>query len=182
MNWTTGRLLVVLMLGVLFVSCRMGMPPRWRYDATGQPKAYKRYARNLAVDYRTRFRRIAYVKVKAPLAENLSAEQRAFISQHGQPEYVRLPFRSRNDDRVEEWLYLSQNRLVQFVHGHVVYEGEVTDVEQTMVRYGYPRRALLLQVEPEIERWTFVYSRPFDREREVFAFANGRLLFRQTQR
>jgi hypothetical protein len=160
----------------------MGMAPRWRYDQSGQPKAYKRYARNFAVDYRTRFRRIAYVKVTEPLAETLSAEQRGVISQHGQPEYVRRPFVSRNDDRVEEWLYLSQNRLVQFVHGRIVYEGEVTDVERTMVRYGYPRRALLQQVEPQIERLTFIYSRPFDREREVFAFANGKLLFRQTQR
>jgi len=83
---------------------------------------------------------------------------------------------------VEEWLRLTSNRLVQFVKGRVVYEGEVTDLERTMVTYGYPRSCLVGQSEPGVERWTFIYSRPFDLEREVFSFANGKLVYRQTQR
>ena len=83
---------------------------------------------------------------------------------------------------MEEWLRLTSNRLVQFVKGRVVYEGEVTDLERTMVTYGYPRSCLVGQSEPGVERWTFIYSRPFDLEREVFSFANGKLVYRQTQR
>ena len=167
---------------VLLFSCAPGTPPRWHYDPVGQSHQYKRYAQHMAVDYFSRFRRVAYVQVSRPLEEFLSEEQREWISRNGQPDYRRRPFRSRQGEKVDEWVYLAQNRLVQFVRGGVVYEGEVTDMEQTMIRLGYPRACIVSQTEPEIERLTFIYSRPFDLERRLFSFSNGKLILRQTQR
>lgn len=182
MTRTEGRLGVLLVVAAFGCACATGSPPRWRYDADGQPQQYKRYPRHIAVDYFSRFRRTAYVKVEQPLERFLSDEQRAWISDNGQPDYCRRPFRSRLKERVEEWIYLPQNKLVQFVQGHVVYEGEVTDLERVMIRYGYPRGAIVGQMEPTLERFTFVYSRPLDLEREVFSFSDGKIIFRQTQR
>jgi len=178
-RWRVGA---VAALTVFLLSCATGTSPRWRYDSAGEARQYKRYPRNIAVDYFSRFRRVAYVKVNEPLEAFLSEEQRQWISQYGQPEYRRRPFRSREGEKVEEWVSLAHNKLTQFVGGGVVYAGEVTDMERTMIRLGYPRGCLISQAEPEIERLTFIYSRPFDLEREVFSFSNGKLVFRQTQR
>jgi len=171
-----------LVAAAFLLACAPGTAPRWRYDESGTPRQYKRYARNIAVDYFSRFRRTAYEKVEKPLGEFLSDEQRRWISEHGQPDYRRRPFRSRNGEKVDEWIYLAQNKLVQFVNGHVVYEGPVTDMERIMIRLGYPSGVVLGQSEPGIERMTFIYNRPFDLEHEVYSFANGKLIFRQVQR
>ena len=156
--------------------------PRWRYDQTGAAREYKRYARNIAVDYFTRFSRKAYDPVTRPIADFLTDEQRDYVEKQGQPDYRRRPFQSRLDEEVDEWIYLEQNRMVQFVRGYRVYEGEVTDLERIMIRYGYPRGVIMGQVEPGIERFTLVYGRPWDLEREVFSFADGKLVFSQTLR
>jgi len=182
MNRAIGQASIAATMATLLLACAAGTPPRWQYDREGQGQQYKRYPRNLAVDYMTRFRRVAYIKVTQPLEDYLSDDQRQWISQHGQPDYRRRPFRSREGERVEEWLHLTANKMVQFVKGRVVFDGEVTDVERIMITYGYPRGCLVGQAEPGAEQWAFIYARPFDLEREVFHFANGKLLYRQTQR
>ena len=174
--------MAALSFAAFALSCSTGAAPRWTYDAKGRPAQYKRYPRNIAVDYFTRWRRVAYDKVEQPLEDFLSEEQRALIGKNGQPDYRRRPFGSREGERVEEWVYFKKNRLVQFVGGHVVYEGEVTDMERTMITLGYPSYCQIGQAEPGVETWTFVYKRPFNLEREVFTFANGKLTFRQTMR
>lgn len=182
MGYARLRAGAVAALAVFLFSCAAGTPPRWRYDADGQPRQYKRYAKHMAVDYFSRFRRVAYVKVNQPLEAFLSEEQRQWISHYGQPDYRRRPFRSREGEKVEEWIYLAHNKLVQFVQDRLVYEGEVTDLERTMIRFGYPQGCLIGQTEPGIERLTLIYSRPFDLERKVFSFSDGKLIVRQTQR
>jgi len=172
----------VMAVAVLLFSCAIGKPPRWDYGVLGRPAEYKRYPRNIAVDYMSRFRRLAYRKVEHPIKDFLTDEQRQWVGKNGQPEYRRRVFRSREGERVDEWVYLKKNKLVQFVQGHVVYQGEVTDLEVTMIRLGYPRNVMMGQVEPGMERLTFIYSRPIDLEREVFSFSNGKLVYRQTQR
>lgn len=181
MNRAIGRTAVTT-VAVLLFSCAIGKPPRWDYGSAGRPAEYKRYPRNIAVDYVTRFRRLAYRKVDHPIKDFLTDEQRQWVGKNGQPEYRRRVFRSREGERVDEWLYLKKNKLVQFVQGHIVYQGEATELERTMLRLGYPQIVTVGQVEPGVERLTFVYKRPLDLEREVFSFANGRLVFRQTQR
>ena len=169
-------------LALVAGACAPGVAPRWNYGGENPPSQYKRYPRNWAVDYFTRFRRVAFVKVTRPLEDFLSDDQRKWISDHGQPDYRQRTFLSRESEWVDAWAYLAKERLVQFVRGRVVYEGPLTDLERTMITYGYPRGVLFTQAEPDTEFVTFVYSRPFDLEREVFAFANGKMLFRQTQR
>jgi len=171
-----------LVLATWLFSCAAGTAPQWKYDSNGKPTQYKRYPRNMAVDYFTRFRRVAYLKVTHPVEHFLSDDQRKWLGKYGQPDYTRRPFRSRQGEQVEEWIYLKKNKLVQFIGGHVAYDGEVTDMEKTMITFGYPRGCLIAQDEPAVERFTFVYRRPFDLEREVFDFANGKLIFRQTMR
>ena len=176
------RLICAATTAAFLAACAPGFAPRWRYDREGQPAYYKRYPRNIAVDYFTRFRRAAYFKVTKPIEDFLTDEQRLWVSRNGQPEYRRRRFLSREGEWVDEWVNVSQNKMVQFTRGRVVYEGDVTDLEKTMITYGYPRGVLVQQAEPEVEFWTFVYSRPFDLERELFCFANGKLVYRQTQR
>jgi hypothetical protein len=171
----------VLAVPLLF-SCRAGTAPRWRYDDEGKPHEYKRYARNMSVDQFNRYFRRCYYKVKHPLEHFISDDQRDYITAHGQPDYTRKPFRSREDERVEEWLYLAKNRLVQWVKGGQVFEGDVTDMERIMIRLGYPTGILVSQEEPSVERFTFTYDKPLDRQHEVYSFANGQLVFSQTQR
>jgi len=182
MSRTIGKAAATLALVVFVLACASGKAPRWNYDTEGRPSQYKRYPRNIQVDYASKFRRVAYKKVTRPIESFLTDEQRQWVGKHSQPDYRRRSFWSRESERVDEWIYLTQNILVQFVQGHVAYEGEVTDVERIMITHGYPRGCIIGQSEPGTEQWTFVYSRPFDLEREVYSFANGKLLFRQTLR
>lgn len=182
MNTMVGKALMLTVAAAGLFSCAAGTTPRWEYDRAGKPVQYKRYPRHFAVDYFSRFRRVAYVKLTKPLDELVSADQRAWLKKYGQPDYYRRPFGSRAREKVQEWIYLKRNKMVQFVGGHVVYDGEVTDLEKTMLTYGYPRSVLVRQAEPGVERLTFVYSRPFGLEYEVFDFANGQVVFRQTMR
>lgn len=175
-QWGVGAFLAVLLVGCA------ATPPRWQYDVGGKRVEQKRYARYFAVDYMTRFVHRAYYKVEKPLPGVLSDDQRQYISRNGQPDYRRRPFRSREGERVEEWAYLAQDKLVQFVKGHVVYEGEVTDMEKTLIRLGYPEGCILGQREPGVEGVTFVYRTPADLQSEIYVFANGKLVFRQVQR
>lgn len=174
----------LLASAVLLLGCAGGMAPRWRYDEQGEPHESKRYPRHLAVDFRTRFLTQAYspVKPREPIHEFLTEPQREILLEYGQPEYVRRPFTSRLGETVDEWIYLAQNQMFQFVRGRVVYQGEVSDLERTMIRRGYPTEALMWQADPGIERLLLVYGAPWDLRREVYTFANGRLLFSQKTR
>lgn len=172
--------LAVLGIAGLMLACSRA--PRWKYDDAGVPHEYKRYAQNLEVNYFTRFRKTAYRPVKKPIDEFLSDEQRQYISDNGQPDYQRYPFKSRLGEEVEEWAYLEKNKLVQFINGRIVYRGQVTDLERVMIRYGYPKVAMIGQLDPKIERFTYVYAKPWDRQRVVYSFANGKIIYYQTLR
>ncbi|MCX8037058.1 MAG: hypothetical protein N3D11_08455 [Candidatus Sumerlaeia bacterium] len=175
-------LLFAMVISMLLASCKAGTAPRWTYDSSGQPAVYKRYPRHMAVDYVNRFRRTAYLPVKQPITEYLSDEQRRWISEYGQPDYRRRLFRERNGEKVDEWIYLAQNKVVQFIHGRVVYEGPVTDLEKTLIRLGYPSGCSISQNEPSVERFNLTYGRFFDLEREVISLAGDQIVFRQKMR
>lgn len=68
---------------------------------------------------------------------HLSPDQKQIIQLIGIPEYERT-FPNLSGKRVEEWVYRSQDYLVQFIYGNLVYLGPVDDLEKTLIDIGPP--------------------------------------------
>jgi len=112
------------------------------YDVAGEPIMRKRYAKRVAVDHFYRFRSTAYWSaLDSDFSRRLSLDQEKLLADLGRPDLVRRPFRSCDNERVDEWVYLQTQRLAQLVGGQLVYEGPLTDYERVLIQYGYPDRA-----------------------------------------
>jgi len=149
------------------------------FTEDGEQVQIKRIARHQSIDYFHRWRRTAYVKNTGELHWLLSQDQKEIIAEYSQPDYLRRTFRSTRGDRVKEWAYVAQGKIFQFVRRQLVYEGELTDLEKTLIQYGYPNFVFAEQLESDITRLTFIYESIFGLRRQVFSFANGRLCYSQ---
>jgi len=149
------------------------------YMEDGEQVQIKRIAKHQSIDYFHRWRRTAYVKNTGELHWLLSQDQKEIIAEYSQPDYLRRTFRSTRGDRVKEWAYVAQGKIFQFVRRQLVYEGELTDLEKTLIQYGYPNFVFAEQLEPDITRLTFIYESIFGLRRQMFSFANGRLCYSQ---
>lgn len=107
-----------------------------------------------------------------------SPDQDLVIREFGPPSHERR-FDSIENEAVVEWLNIDHNQLFQFVGGRLVFQGEIRDLEHTLLRHGQPSIAMYHQFDPEIERVTFVYAEPYTMERLYFNFANGMLDFEE---
>lgn len=112
----------------------------------------------------------------------LSEQQKKVLREWGEPDYIRGPYKSTRNDFVIEWAYHQSNRLFQFADTKLVYQGPLTDQERTAITYGAPRETMVVLLEPNIRRETWIY-RPYfipgsGRER-IFSFANGKLVYEQ---
>jgi hypothetical protein len=67
----------------------------------------------------------------------LSDDQKKIVQLIGNPEYY-CSFPTQNGKRVTEWVYLTQDYLVQFRYGKLVYLGPVDDKEKTIIDLGPP--------------------------------------------
>ena len=94
-------------------------------------------------------------------------------------DYLRRTFRSARGDLVKEWAYLAQGKIFQFVRRQLVYEGELTDLEKTLIQYGYPNFVFAEQLEHDFKRLTFKYKSIFGLRTQIFSFADGRLCYSQ---
>ena len=167
--------LVVIML----VGCAFNTTLMFDYMEDGEQVQIKRIAKHQGIDYFHRWRRTAYVKNTGELHWLLSQDQKEIIAEYSQPDYLRRTFRSARGDLVKEWAYLAQGKIFQFVRRQLVFEGELTDLEKTLIQYGYPSFVFVEQLESDITRLTFIYENMFGLRRQMFSFANGRLCYSQ---
>lgn len=166
-------------LALVLVGCAFNSRPMFEYTEEGEQVQVKRIPKHQSVDYFHRWRRTAYVKNTGTLHWMLSQDQKKIIGQYGQPDYLRRTFRSTRGDLVKEWAYVAQGKVFQFVRRQLVYEGDLTDLEKTLIQYGYPNLVFHTHLESDISRLTFVYSSIFGLRTQVFSFANGRLCYSQ---
>jgi hypothetical protein len=67
----------------------------------------------------------------------LSEDQKQFVQLLGLPEFCRS-FVTIRGNRITEWVYLTQDYLIQFNYGVLVYVGPVDDLEKTLINLGAP--------------------------------------------
>jgi len=164
---------VALLIG-LTAACARQDAPVFHYDEEGQRILVKRQPLNLSVDRENRIDRVAYLPGESLDPRTFSEEQRLVAQRFGHPEHVRKSFESTRGDVVEEWIYRRSDYLVQWVGGYKAYEGEVTDMEQTLLTWGYPKFAFVSNDEKFVNRQTWIYDE--GGSRNVFSFSNGELV------
>ena len=154
--------------------------PLYKYGPEGERILFKRVPKNMEVNFFTRSDRKAYERGSTFTADHLSDEQRETYEAYGHPEYVRRPFDSRVDEKVDEWVYQRHNYLVQWIDGHKTFEGDVTDIERTLLVRGYPATTFYSMDEHGIEIQHWIYQREDIVEAAVISFTDGRLAYTNT--
>jgi hypothetical protein len=109
------------------------------------------------------------------LSRRLSRDQRLIVHEFAPPIHSR-EFKSLERERILEWLNIDHDLMCQFIDGTLVYQGEIRDLEHTLLRHGRPSSVIYHQDEGEIERVTFIYKEVYNMERQYFDFANGHLI------
>jgi hypothetical protein len=148
-----------------------------RIDAAGVPHSFKRVERFAQRDFLHHFIRVAYYRTNPdsfmPVADS---DQATVVKQWGPPTWIRKPFDSLQSERVKEWLYIDQRRIFQFIGGQLVYDGPLSDYEQTLLSRGYPDRVEVGYADTGTNIDIFVYTRIFTPMLEQFYFVNGTLI------
>jgi len=134
----------------------------------------KRVAIHDSIDYQYQWRAAAYERTR--VRKPLSQDKADILAVCGQPDYVRIPFRSQFGEETEEWLYTGQDRLFQFVEDKLVHSQPVSDLERLLLRKGYPQYAFQTQPGRVPLRQTFVYRDWEGHDVEVYCLANGKLV------
>jgi hypothetical protein len=175
----SAKFLSLSVLAVFVLGCAMHTRPLFDYSAAGEKVMIKRRAKRPNVDYLLRWRSKAYVKNTSELKWLLSDDQKKVIEQNGQPDYIRRTFYSTRRDMVKEWVYWEKQKVFQFVRGTLVYEGPLTDLEKTLITYGYPTNCMNTQLENNINRTTFYYKSPFTVRHRIVSFSNDKIVYDQ---
>lgn len=162
-----------------FTGCARQEAPMYRYTSTGQREMFKRRPQNLEADRLPRVDRVAYLPGESLDTAALSEAQWEVVERFGHPEHVRKPFESTLGETVDEWLYRRSNYLVQWIDGHMAFEGEVTDIERVLLERGYPHFAFVSHENPEVERQDWIYDDRLKVQRDTLSFSNGELFYGQ---
>jgi hypothetical protein len=175
--------LAVLCLALTLGGCAFQSAPiAFRYDAAGIPKSFKRVERFPQCDYVHHFVRQAYLKTGANFAPKdqtgqtsatAKSDQLLTFEEWGKPDYIRKPFRSLDNERVEEWIYLDRVHIFQFIGNQLVFEGPLSDYEQVLLRKGYPDKSFQTRYETGTDEDVFIYHTMFAARLEEFHFMDG---------
>ena len=171
--------LSLIALAAILVGCSHTRPkPQLIHHRDGSMTTYKRYERLPQRDFFNRIVRKAYDVPDAGDFDFSGQSQDILLEQWGRPDYVRKPFTSLQGEKVEEWVYLDQNRIFQFVDHELIFEGELTDLEQILMRKGYPDQGIDDRVPAGARSSTHSITETFSfRENiETFNLANGWLV------
>lgn len=131
--------LMLFLISVILIGCATTQKPLFGVDEEGNPIMIKRYPKRMDIGFFHRWSRTAYhsnkseVKVKPKYTEMMNV-----LEESGQPDYMRKPIKSIWGDTFEEWVYWDLATVFQFVQGQIVYIGPLTDLEKTLIIYGYP--------------------------------------------
>lgn len=150
--------------------------PPFTYDYAGLPHTQKRIEASPELDYVTHWTRKAYVRPSEHLHGAPDPRFQLVLEQWGTPDWIRKTFTSLEGDRVDEWIYLDQARLFQFIGDTLVYEGPLTDYEQTLLRRGYPDTSITVQTAEGWRSDTFIYNHLFMPRLEQYKFVDGMIV------
>ncbi len=164
-------LAILLVCGLAMAGCVSR--PQVIYEHDGSISSYKRYERHGERDFIHRFSRRAY-RHPRPDFYGRGDDQRLILEQWGDPDYVRKTFRSLQGERVVEWVYLDKKRVIQFIKHEMIFDGELTDLEQIMLRNGYPDRIVTTIGESRHVHQTLVYNSILTADRlDEYHLTNG---------
>jgi len=177
------QLLAQWLLFTTLAACATTPAVVYQRDKQGGMEFRKRYARYVAVDLIHRFLKNAYRPAlgKDFNERSLSEHQKTVVADLGRPELVRRPFKSRENELVEEWAYPEKRKIVQFVEGQLAYEGPLTDYERVLIEHGYPHSVTEVQVQGGGERahWIYEDSWFLRVKSKTFDFTDGKLVYQQ---
>ncbi len=190
--------LTAILAGLALIGCaRTDARFTERIDEEGNVQARKRIDQHPKRDFLHHFTRDAY---RAPRELASDGEERYALVFHGalrpvgdmvlvpetdefviakewgKPDWVRKSFRSLLGERVDEWLYMDEDRMFQFVGGMLVYDGPVTDYERILIQRGYPDRHRSSQTDSGNRVDELVYQSVFFPWFEDFYLANGQIV------
>ena len=152
-------LLGIVAAALLFAGCgSLNRVPRYDVPEPMAIETFKRQTKYPAQDFRHTFRKDAFRQVNRPISGRLSESQEDVLERHGQPDFVREGWRSTTNEIVNEWAWWDRSVVAQFVQRELVYEGELSDMDRTRIRYGNPRRVWTQQFEEGVRRDIWDYQ------------------------
>ncbi len=169
-----GSLSVLAFLPFALACAHTRPKPELIFHRAEEPTAYKRYERCAERDFLHHFVRKAYSSAKRSDLDFAGPQQQTILDTWGRPDYIRKPFWSLEDEKVEEWVYLDHQHVYQFVNHQLVFEGPLTDLEQLLIRLGYPDQMITTLSESGVVKHFLYYGNVILPGRlESFNLANG---------
>ena len=173
--------LLLVFAGLILVNCAATKPkPGFHHKQDGKLDMFKRFEQVIDRDLLHHWSRHAYFIPRDKMSLVKEGEAASEIIEiWGRPDWIRRPFESNSGDKVHEWIYLDLNQMFQFVDGMLVYEGPVTDFEQTLIRRGYPQRAMTLRESNGKVITILIYTKIWGSRIDQYRFVNGMLSFQE---
>lgn len=170
--------ILILAAGLFMAGCAMGPDPLFmKYDEDANPVMTKRLRNHVTRDYLVHPFRKAYKENHGTGPHFLlSPDETRVKEEYGPPDYLSPAYLSRKGDWVKEWLYWKEGIMFQFVRGHLVFEGPLSDKERVLVQYGYPDDTKIYELGEGMERQNFYYHSFLGKTRMTFLFKNGTII------
>ncbi len=169
----------ILVLLVALVGCgNKNRTPRYDVPEPLKIKPFKRQALHDSQDYMFIWKPNAYSQVSEPIRDRLSPTQLGVMERHGQPDYIRKGFKATTKEIVDEWAWWDRDVICQFVQRELVWEGPLTDMDRTRIRYGYPRHSWAQKYESGVQRDLWDYQGMLaDPQGQIFTFSDEKLVY-----
>lgn len=159
---------------LLAAGCAHPSKIAFRYGADGSPVSYIRRERHITRDFLNHFSRETYRRPGESSEGDLGADERIVAQHNGQPDWTRS-FKSFEDERVDEWVYVEKSLVAQFINGQCVFQGPLTDYEQILLTHGRPSRAISSYSDTGDQIDLFVYDGVFLPDLQEYHFLNGKI-------
>lgn len=151
-------LIAALTAAAIIAGCgNLNRKPLYNVNEPYTVEPYKRHMKHMEQDFIFRRSSRAYKSLGKPLTKRLSESEQDVLLRHGQPDYIRDGWRSQSGEIVNDWAWWDRGIIVQFVQGEAVFEGPLTDLDRSLIRYGYPRYAKSQITTTDIRRDVLEY-------------------------
>lgn len=163
---------------VVFAGCAGSAPPRLyeNYKEDG-PMQFRRFDSHGERDFFHNFNRKVYHPCKKRDVKRAKGDQLTILEELGSPDWVREKFASFQGETIREWVYTDFQRVVQFHGGRLVFDGPMTDYEQTLIRRGLPEHHVIERSDMDRTLVTMIYTSTFGiDDTSMFTFNKGKLI------
>ncbi len=174
-------LLGIIAAALVLAGCgNLNRVPRYDVPEPMTMETFKRQTKYPAQGLMNFWRKDSFQQVNRPISGRLSESQKDLLERHGQPDYIREGWRSKTNEVVDEWAWWDRSIVAQFVQRELVYEGELSDMDRTRIRYGNPRRAWTQEYEEGVRRDIWDYQGIiYDTRGLLFTFSDEKLVTEQ---